>query len=675
MKKTILFYIAAIGSVSAFSQSPMYTRPCTQVPANIIDRSKEATTAVVKTTGKTVASNPKTLAGGISVHLIGSESNALGTNGDRQYLWVDPSTKTVVLTHRYKVGTNTGYLAYDISKDNGATWPASNLNMGPVYSPDGDPLGANYSVARYPQGVIYNPVGNTIADSAFQVYFAATRDNSNPNAASSGDWGGYGFGSCKLGGLPAPTSHQVHSAGALYHYIPTDMTITKQGVVWVLDANRVGTNGYDMNDSLIVTKGVWNASKRDFDFISKNVYTPVSITGSATPTHPIASSRISFADDGMTGYISTIQYLDPSQFPMYNTHNIDSAYGIVVHKTTDGGNTWGPATYVDVTDVDTFLLHGHYRYTAGFDHDAVVDGAGNLHMTLAIGHFTPLPGTTANPSTGFAIDVARGHWGIFDVFTTDKGTSWKGKLLAQPQTFSGVFGPATSTASDPSLTEYNRAQASREYTSGKQVFFTWFDSDSSLTSGTNTFPNMFSIGFDINSGKWTNVKNFTAGSSVDGKVVQGAVSYYTISPSPGTYTIPCAFSAFQGADPTKTGSPIQLNYIDSAQFVTADFNNGDDSYPLTTYVAEYKNNDLSISQNYPNPFSNQTMVDVSLQKSSDLSIIIYNPLGEVVASQLHKAVAPGFHTFTMDATGLAAGIYIYTIRSGDSAVTRKMTVK
>jgi hypothetical protein len=88
-----------------------------------------------------------------------------------------------------------------------------------------------------------------------------------------------------------------------------------------------------------------------------------------------------------------------------------------------------------------------------------------------------------------------------------------------------------------------------------------------------------------------------------------------------------------------------------------------------------KNDLISIGQNYPNPFSNTTMVDVTVKKTDDLNIEISNILGQVVSIQTYKAVAPGTHTFTLDGTSLSPGIYTYTIRTNDASVTRKMSVK
>jgi hypothetical protein len=664
MRKTLLLALVLCSGLPLLAQVPGKQNKHTFTKTSpVLDNMKGVFETVVTNAIPSVKSltpaHPGTQSG-IIVSALGQESNAFGTSsGTRQYLWADPSLNTITLTHRVLAGSNTGFIAYDVSKDNGLSWFN---NTGPIYQPNGDPKGNPFSVARFPQGVIYNPAANVSADSAFVVYFAPTRDNTNPTTAG-GDWGGYGYGVCQLGGGPPnPTANTVNSTGSPYQkLIPDGMTITKQGTVYVLDENAPGAglaNNY-MDGNLIQSTGIYNASKRDFDYTFKTVPVPTSINNSNT--HDFAYEKISFADDGLTGYISSIAHTDYTLYP-------DSSFNIVVQKTTDGGQTWGPAHVIEFSDVDTFLANNGSKYTTAFDLDAVVDGAGNLHMSVDLGVF--------DPATGFSLNTVYGHYGVFDVFTTDGGVTYRGKLLYKPQTFRGSFGVSPSDATNPSLSEDNRAQASRTYTGGNQLFFTWFSSDSALGGAAgNIYPNMWSMGYDISTHMWTAPVNFTGGTAVDGKIIQGSVSYYVIEPSPGVYTIPCAFSGFQGADPTKTGAPVQLNYIDGAQFITADFNVPDDSHLLLTGVSEYKNNNLAISQNYPNPFSGTTTIDVTLKKASDLSIEVMNTLGQVISTQSMKSVSPGIHTFTINGSDLSSGLYIYTVKTGDSSVTRKMSVK
>jgi hypothetical protein len=667
MKKTLLFSLALSCGLSVMAQDKSQYL-CKRVPA-AADNMKSSLTAptptipMVKSVKKT---NPTVLSGGIVNRVIGMEPNAFGTSsGTRQYVWADPTLNLVTVTHRLSPGTApslTGQFAYDVSKNGGSTFFT---NSGPVYVPDGDPLGPTKSPGRYPQGGIFNPTGNTIADSAFLVYFGPTEDQTNPDNSTSpaAPWGGHCYGLNQIGTAPNPTQHQISSSGAHGHYlIPDGFTITKGGKVYGLDYNAPGATHYDMNDTLILSIGTYNPGIRDFTYTINKVYFPVGVTG--TGTHSISYVKISMADDGMNGYITA------NAHPASYVANPDSAYSLLVSKTTDGGLTWGAPQMVDVNMVDPILLNSGYasRYTTAFDHDAVVDGSGNLHMIVDISSFN-------NTGAGFTFTSAYGQYGVFDIYTTDGGTTWRGKLLGMPHTFRGTFGVSATDPNNPSVAEDQRAQASRTYTGGNQLFFTYFEGDSTMGGGQNIYPNMISVGYDESTSMWTNPKNFTMGTAIDGNIIQGSVSYYVLTPSAGVYTIPCAYAGFNLSNQQETGSPMQLNYIDSAQFVTADFNQTDNSIPLVMGIQEYKNNSISVSQNYPNPYTGVTSFDVSLQKSSDLKIEITNMLGQLVSVQSYKSVAAGMRTYTFDGSNLNSGVYFYTIRTNDSFLTRKMTVK
>ncbi len=590
----------------------------------------------------------------IAIHPIGQEPNALGTIGNRQYLWADPTINTVILTHRDTGAiSNTGYLYYDRSKDMGRTWTKNN---GPIYIPDATPQ-SKYFNARYPQGVIYNPIGNVQSDSAYEVYFAPSLDNSNPGAGIT--WGGHVFGVDQLSRIHPPTKNALTSSAVsnTWNYIPTSMFVTKQGTVYNLDANAPGSANYDMDDSVIISKGVFNPATRDFAYTISKVYLPAALTNKGK--HMYNESKITFADDGMTGYISTIEKLDYA--------SPDSSLGLVVHKTTNGGASWGAPIKLDVNAADVFLLNSHLRYTTGFEHSAVVDGNGNLHILVNINLFD-----SAQMYSYYLLPpYVQGELGLFDIYTKDGGVTWYEKLITHPMTFQGTYGQGTNASS--LIGEGNRLYASRTYNGGKQLFFTWFDTDT-IYSTRNIMPDMWSIGYDLTSNNWTSPRNFTRGSSADASTRQGMVSYYVFN-SGNYYTIPCAYVGFPGNDTSQTLVTEQLNYIDSAQFVTGDFIIPDNSVPLALGIQEYKTAPLVVSQNYPNPCHNLTNVDVGLPKGTELSVETLNMLGQVVKQQEQKYMSAGTYSLMLDCSGLQPGIYFYSVRTTEAIITKRLIIQ
>jgi len=97
---------------------------------------------------------------------------------------------------------------------------------------------------------------------------------------------------------------------------------------------------------------------------------------------------------------------------------------------------------------------------------------------------------------------------------------------------------------------------------------------------------------------------------------------------------------------------------------------------LSIGVIEQLNNSIpkvfSLEQNYPNPFNPVTKIEYSLPVVGEVSLIIYNLLGEEVAGLVNEVQQAGFHHVTWDANKMSSGIYFYRLQSGDFVQTRKM---
>lgn len=73
-----------------------------------------------------------------------------------------------------------------------------------------------------------------------------------------------------------------------------------------------------------------------------------------------------------------------------------------------------------------------------------------------------------------------------------------------------------------------------------------------------------------------------------------------------------------------------------------------------------------VEQNYPNPFNPSTVIRYGLPTESDVTVTVYNILGEEVVKLFDGIQSAGFHEINFNATGLSSGIYIYKISAGNS---------
>jgi len=90
-------------------------------------------------------------------------------------------------------------------------------------------------------------------------------------------------------------------------------------------------------------------------------------------------------------------------------------------------------------------------------------------------------------------------------------------------------------------------------------------------------------------------------------------------------------------------------------------------------------NDIILEQNYPNPFNSNTRFGYSIQQASQVTISIYNILGEVVLKHQrdHNHATTDIIVWDgKDASGrlLSSGVYLYEIKEGKNRILRKMVL-
>ena len=97
----------------------------------------------------------------------------------------------------------------------------------------------------------------------------------------------------------------------------------------------------------------------------------------------------------------------------------------------------------------------------------------------------------------------------------------------------------------------------------------------------------------------------------------------------------------------------------------------------TTTNVKNKSNQIirnfKLHQNYPNPFNAQTVIRFSLPEDSQVTLEIYNVLGEKVASIYSKQkFNAGNHQVRFNAENLPSGVYFYRMEADDFKEIRKM---
>lgn len=81
-----------------------------------------------------------------------------------------------------------------------------------------------------------------------------------------------------------------------------------------------------------------------------------------------------------------------------------------------------------------------------------------------------------------------------------------------------------------------------------------------------------------------------------------------------------------------------------------------------------------VDQNFPNPFNPSTVIRYGLPVPSEVTVRVYNVLGQQVRSLKEGHRTAGVHETTFEARDLSSGMYIYRIEAGDFAAARQMVL-
>jgi hypothetical protein len=80
----------------------------------------------------------------------------------------------------------------------------------------------------------------------------------------------------------------------------------------------------------------------------------------------------------------------------------------------------------------------------------------------------------------------------------------------------------------------------------------------------------------------------------------------------------------------------------------------------------------SLEQNYPNPFNPSTTIKFSLPEASNVTLTIYNTLGQKVTELVNTNLEAGRYSYEWDASNVATGMYIYELRTEKFVSMKKM---
>ncbi len=132
---------------------------------------------------------------------------------------------------------------------------------------------------------------------------------------------------------------------------------------------------------------------------------------------------------------------------------------------------------------------------------------------------------------------------------------------------------------------------------------------------------------------------------------------------------------------TIPGGTVNIAGIIQQYSSSAPYNSGYEIFPLDSSSIEIVNAvnsepnkvyTFNLYQNYPNPFNPSTMIRFELPMSQKVELSVYDILGRKVATLFSGVAQQGVTSVNFNASNLASGVYIYTIRTANSVITKKL---
>jgi PKD repeat protein len=83
---------------------------------------------------------------------------------------------------------------------------------------------------------------------------------------------------------------------------------------------------------------------------------------------------------------------------------------------------------------------------------------------------------------------------------------------------------------------------------------------------------------------------------------------------------------------------------------------------------------FSLSQNYPNPFNAGTAISFDLPQGCNVTLTVFNLLGQLVDEPVNNYLEAGAHTIVWNPNDLSSGTYFYRLQAGTYNSLKKMTL-
>lgn len=129
------------------------------------------------------------------------------------------------------------------------------------------------------------------------------------------------------------------------------------------------------------------------------------------------------------------------------------------------------------------------------------------------------------------------------------------------------------------------------------------------------------------------------------------------------------YAAYVGHYPDAPVSHAMLHFT-----VVDPIEGGGENWVTRGWEEESVPAEFAVGGNYPNPFNATTTILFQLPTQSEITLEVFNMLGQKVTTLAEGTYNAGDHTVAWDAGNHASGMYFYRLSTPDNVITKRMTL-
>ncbi len=348
-----------------------------------------------------------------------------------------------------------------------------------------------------------------------------------------------------------------------------------EGEFWYAAHSQASSSG---QAEVLLFKGVFDTLNLKTNW---NIAAKIPVEHVFTNNGEVQQNRLNlaFSPDGSRGYVSWLGDM---------VGKSDSVLSPILCESIDGGATWGAPEEIDINGfpelreaIKTVLIFDSLsgtlipratgRISTAYQHDLIVDEAGNPHLFTTVGAaelsdepFTPYQFYAETPMQNLS-------------FTRDSFGDWSGIYVAPQRTFDyEVLQPAIT--SDPPIYQAVQPQLSRSQ-DGKYLFYIWMDTDTSLNNWqplpkpvspglmTNIRPNVQLRVYDAIAHTWSPINNLSQSDTLfDGRAFYPQMATEVIQEDNTKFRIPLVLNVLGPNQVFYSGNANFSYYLDKVRF-------------------------------------------------------------------------------------------------------------